>query len=257
MNVSDGTDKLKKQPSSLYDTCIRYVARNLKLFKDTGYLQSIPPVVKNTLIVNVTRVQGGFHDDDLLDMLLNRAVTRINLSTSTITDRTLLSLAEKCPNLRSLTLSQGEYRFTRIGLDAVARSLPKLEQISIKKCAQVNDEFVSRLAYNCPNLDLVDLDSCFNVTDISADAIKYLKLTKLNLSRTRISDEFLRTIADDQCALSLEDLNVGHCRITAAGLGKLPWHTIKYIGFEGCEINDLGFIGMNKNLQYVQWTISK
>lgn len=187
--------------------------------------------------MNVTRAQGGFHDDDLLDILLNRTVTRINLSTSTITDRTLLSLAEKCLNLRSLTLSQGEYRFTRIGLEAIAQKLPQLEELSVKNCPLVDDDFVSQLAGNCPTLDLVDFDSCSNVTDRSAEPIKRLKLTKLNLSRTQISDEFLKAIAHEQCGCSLEDLNVGHCQITGAGLGNLPWHTIKYIGFEGCEIN--------------------
>ncbi|XP_062712308.1 F-box/LRR-repeat protein 15 [Aedes albopictus] len=248
--------RLKKQPSSLYNTCIRYVARNLKRYKHIEYLEVIPPLIKNALILNVTRIQRGFHDDELLEMLLNGTLTRINFSSSTITDRTLLSLAEKCPNLKSLILTQGDYRFSRRGLEAIVRQLKHLQQLSVRNCALVDDELVALLARNCPRLDLMDLECCTNVTDRSADAIKRLKLTKLNLSRTRISDQFLMAIANEECGCALEDLNVGHCRITGAGLGKLPWDTIKYIGFEGCEINDLDFIGTNKNLKYIQWTIS-
>lgn len=248
--------RLRKQPSSLYNTCIRYVARNLRKYKHIEYLEVIPPLIKNALILNVTRVQRGFHDDELLEMLLNGTLTRINFSSSTITDRTLLSLAEKCPNLKSLTLTQGDYRFSRRGLEAIVRQLQHLQQLSVRNCSLVDDELVALLAQNCPRLDLMDLECCPNVTDRSADSIKRLKLTKLNLSRTRISDQFLMAIANEQCGCSLEDLNVGHCNITGAGLGKLPWDTIKYIGFEGCEINDLDFIGTNKNLKYIQWTIS-
>lgn len=256
MNNSNCDSRLRKQPSSLYNTCIRYVGKNLKRYKHIEYLELVPPLIKNALILNVTRVHRGFHDDELLEMLLNRTLTRINLSTSTITDRTLVSLAELCPNLRSLTLSQGEYRFTRLGLEAIVRKLPQLQQLSIKNCYMVDDNLVVQLCQNCPRLDLMDFESCTNITDRSAEPMKRLKLTKLNLSRTRISDEFLKTIANEQCGMSLEDLNVSHCKITGAGLVKLPWDTIKYIGFEGCEIDDLEFIGMNKNLKYIQWTIS-
>lgn len=248
--------RLKKQPSSLYNTCIRYVARNLRKYKHIEYLEVLPPLVKNALILNVTRVQQGFQDDELLEMLLNITLTRLNLSTSTITDRTLFSLAEKCPNLKSLTLTQGEYRFSRCGLETIVRQLKHLHQLSVRNCSLVDDDLVALLAQNCPQLDLMDFECCTNVTDRSADSIKRLKLTKLNLSRTRISDQFLMEIANEECGCSLEDLNVGHCKITGAGLGRLPWDTIKYIGFEGCEIDDLDFIGMNKNLKYIQWTIS-
>ncbi|XP_058837497.1 F-box/LRR-repeat protein 2-like [Topomyia yanbarensis] len=247
--------RLKKQPSSLYNTCVRYVARNLKRYKHE-YLGMLPPMIKNAIIVNVTRVQRGFHNDELLEMLTNRALTRINLSSSTITNRTLISLAEKCPKLNSLTLSKGEYRFTLVGLEAVARNLLQLQQISVKNCPFVNDALIELLAQNCPRLDLMDFEACPNVTDRSAESIKRLKLTKLNLSRTNISDVFLKAIAEEQCGRTLEDLNVGHCKVTGSGLVRLPWDTIKYIGFEGCDIEDLEFIEMSKNLKYIQWTIS-
>lgn len=249
-------NRLRKVPCTLYNSCVRFVARNLKRYKHLEYLDRVPPLIKNAIILNVTRVQRGFHDDALLSMLLNRQLTRINLSSSTITDQTLLALAGQCPNLRSLILTQGEYRFSAEGLTAVVHSFPQLEQFSAKQCDLVDDRFVTELAENCPSLDLLDLESCTNVTDSAAEAIKSLRLTKLNLSKTRISDQFLAAIAHERCGGTLEDLNVGHCKITGAGLGKLPWDTIKYIGFEGCEVEDLEFIGMNKNLKYIQWTIA-
>ncbi|XP_058457715.1 protein AMN1 homolog [Malaya genurostris] len=249
-------NRLKKQPSSLFNSCVRYVARNLKQYKHNDYLELLPPLIKNALVVNVTRVQRGFHDDELLEMLTNRTLTRINLSSSTITDRTLILLANKCLKLHSLVLTQGDYRFTQLGLKAIAYNLHQLQQISIKNCTLIDDSFIDRLTQSCSRLDLMDFEGCPNITDCSANSIKGLALTKLNLSRTGISDKFLKEIAEQQCGRSLEDLNVGHCKITGAGLVRLPWNTIKYIGFEGCDIDDLEFIEMSKNLKYIQWTIS-
>ncbi|XP_053676079.1 uncharacterized protein LOC128726298 [Anopheles nili] len=245
-----------KQPETLFHTGIRFVAKNLHLYKDIEYLELLPALVKNAIFLNVVRVHKGFHDDKLPSLLLNSSLTRINLSTSTISDGLLKLLADKCPHLRSLTLSEGNFRFTRTGLDAMIKQLNKLQHLYVKNCPLIDDEFVRLLATSCPLLDTLDLESCKHVGDGSAEPLSVIPLVRLNLSHTSITDKFLKAIANERCGKTLEDLNVGHCPISSDGLSALPWDTIKYIGFEGCSIEDLDIVGFGKHLKYIYWSIS-
>lgn len=53
----------------------------------------------------------------------------------------------------------------------------------------------------------------------------------------------------------MDDLNVSYCKVTSEGLKLLNWDVIKYIGFQGCDVEDLNFIKMNCNLKYLEWSI--
>ncbi|XP_050096992.1 protein AMN1 homolog [Anopheles aquasalis] len=250
------SSSLMKQPETLFHSCIRFVAKNLRLYRDIEYLELLPPLVKNAIFLNVVRVHNGFHDEELPRLLLNSTLTRINLSTSTITDGILSLLSEKCPHLRSLTLTEGNYRFSRDGLERMITRLGKLQRFYAKHCPLIDDTFVRLMVSSCPQLDTLDLESCKNIGDDAADCLRVMPLVRLNVSHTGITDKFLKAIANEKCGKSLEDLNVGHCAITRDGLATLPWDTIKYIGFEGCNIEDLEIVGFGKHLKYICWTIS-
>lgn len=257
MSVSRaGRTRSVKQPETLFHSCIRFVAKNLQLYKSIEYVELLPALVKNAIFLNVVRVHNGFHDEELPRLLLNSSLTRINLSTSTITDGMLALLAEKCPHLRSLTLTEGNYRFTRAGLCGAIEQLGKLQHLYAKACPLIDDTFVCQLTTHCPQLDTLDLESCKGVGDASAEWLRTMPLVRLNVAHTSITDRFLKAIANERCGKALEDLNVGHCAITSDGLAALPWDTIKYIGFEGCSIEDLEIVGFGKHLKYIYWTIS-
>lgn len=251
--------KINFQPPPLYSTCFSFVTQHLKQYTHIGGNElTMPSVIKNSIIDYVVKVQGGFNDDDddeQLIVLLNPTLIQLNLTGSTITDRILLAVVEKCPNLRSLTLTKGNYRFSRKGLKALFGRLHELEKISVKNCALIDDSLVAKLALNCPNLHLLDLEACASVSNCSAEFLKHRRITHLNLSHTSITDEFFKVLANTACGTSLIDLNVSYCNITTAGLETLHWNSLKYLGIEGCNLDDFDCIDVAKNLSFIHWTI--
>uniref|UniRef100_A0A8D8FJU5 Protein AMN1 homolog n=1 Tax=Culex pipiens TaxID=7175 RepID=A0A8D8FJU5_CULPI len=226
------------QPPPLYNTCFNFVTQHLKQYThiDCTVLK-MPSLIKNSIIDYVVKVQGGFDDDGQLAVLLNPTLSQLNLTGTTITDRLLLAVVEKCPNLKRLTLTKGNYRFSRKGLKALFGRLHHLEEISAKNCALIDDSLVAKLALNCPNLHLLDLEACVNVSNCSAEFLKHRRITHLNLSHTSISDKFFKVLADSPCGTSLIDLNVSYCNITSAGLEVLHWKSLKYLGIDGCDLD--------------------
>ena len=83
------------------------------MYKNSGYLHLLPYQIKKLIIYQVTRVLSGFHDDELLKRILHYNIKDLVLSTSTITDQTLLNIVNVCPNIEQLLLSKGTYKFTR------------------------------------------------------------------------------------------------------------------------------------------------
>uniref|UniRef100_A0A1Q3EVI3 Putative scf ubiquitin ligase skp2 component n=1 Tax=Culex tarsalis TaxID=7177 RepID=A0A1Q3EVI3_CULTA len=245
------------QPSPLYNTCFSIVTQHLKQYTHIGCADELtmPSMIKNSIIDYVVKVQGGFDDDgQQLAVLLNPTLIQLNLTGSTITDRVLLAIVEKCPNLKRLTLTKGNYLFTRKGLKVLFGRLHDLEEISVKNCALVDDSLVAKLALNCPNLNLLDLEACANVSNCSAEFLKHRRITQLNLSHTGISDKFFEVLADSPCGTALIDLNVSYCNVTSTGLENMNWNSLKYLGIEGCDLDDFDCIDVAKNLSFIHWT---
>lgn len=99
----------------LFFRCIKYISANLCAYKNSGYLELFPIHIKDRIIIYVTRILKGFHDDDLLETLLHENLINIDLSGSTISDRTLKSLATYCPNLKKIVMSRARYLFSEQG----------------------------------------------------------------------------------------------------------------------------------------------
>lgn len=242
---------------SLLNICIKYISANLCVYKNSGYLELFPIHIKDRIIIYVTRILKGFHDDDLLETLLHENLINIDLSGSTISDRTLKSLATYCPNLKKIVMSRARYLFSEQVLISTIPTFTNLNNFQLNNCKEVTDEFLRELALKCPNLDLLDLSGCKQITDESASSLDTLKLTKLNVSNTSITDQFLAKLGLSPVSNYIEDINLSQCNITTNGLRNLRWDKLKYVGFEGCWIDDLEFLNSKKQLKFIQWTISK
>jgi Leucine Rich repeat len=227
-----------KKPCSLLQLCLRYVSRNLDMFKHSSLseiIECLPYGLKNGLLEKRARL-AGFHDDGQLKTLLNRQTLNLNLSASTITDQTLENIATHCLDLRQLKMTDGTYAFTTAGLLATLPKLRALQEIFLQNSDQMTDEVLACIAANCPRLVVLDVGRSGHLTDKCIDYIADMQLTHLNLSHSKITDAALTKLAASECGRHLVDLNISYCKVSSTGLSQLNWERIQYIGFEGCEI---------------------
>lgn len=220
--------------------CIRFVSNNLSLYKDGGQLENLPTLIKNDLILKITRNYNGFQDEDLLQNLLNSSLTKIDLFQSYVTDKTLINLSTTSKQLRILKLPQfNSNDDDQISLNCLLEFLKKmsaLEAIHIRYSRIVNDEVIECLCTYCPNIRILDLEGCHKITDNSIKFIRNLKITQLNLAHTQITDGALSELSNSNCSSVLEDLNVSYSKVTGDALAHLKWDKLKYIFFDGCKI---------------------
>lgn len=175
--------------------------------------------------------------------LFIRNVTFINLSGfMQLTNSTFLILTRNCPFLKEIKMVR-----TNLGVEGLENCLVDFVHTEVKtlhlgKNLKLRDEDVKKIASICPNLELLDLSSCWGISEKGVVEalkkcckIKYLslaycaglmlfeinfdlpKLEVLNLSESRIGDEALSIISKTCCGLTHLDLQ--NCfNVTANGV---------------------------------------
>ncbi|XP_063696958.1 protein AMN1 homolog isoform X2 [Culicoides brevitarsis] len=250
-------DMKKYSVPSLYKTCIRNIASNVTFFKhDKQYLKVLPAHMKNAVIRLVTKIYGGFQDDEILRLMLNSELDDLDLTICKVTDRLLEDL-RYCKNLRNLVLPPlNNTDCTKETLCDLIPCLTRLESLHIKDSLIVDDHVVALIARHCKHLDLLNLEKCMAITDDAMLHLREMKLTKLSLAHTNISDTGIIHIENSELENHLEDFNVKYCNISCAGLNHLRWDKIKYIGFEVVDINNFHKIEISNHCpKMMQWTI--
>ncbi|KAL0075077.1 hypothetical protein J3Q64DRAFT_1387035 [Phycomyces blakesleeanus] len=124
---------------------------------------------------------------------------------TTISDLTILKVAEQCPRLQGLNLNMHkdtQDRFTRItdaSIVKIAKSCRGLRRIKLSNFAHVSDTSAIALAHHCPGLTEIDLMSC----SITNTAVHEIFLNCRELKEFRINQcSALSPAAFTQSALS-------------------------------------------------------
>ncbi|EDO46629.1 predicted protein, partial [Nematostella vectensis] len=153
-----------------------------------------------------------------------------------ILDDGVKELVSRCRRLKRLQLNScgisGE------GAKSIASYSRHMTILDIRYCTTLNDDIVKEIVCGCPNLVILNLSLCFNVTDKSAGHIVQhcTKLSSLYLVHCRISDEGLVLLSVN--AFGLERLDVSWCQeITDEGV-KVLVHgckTLKHLGLVRCD----------------------
>lgn len=209
------------------------MANNVTDYTKDDFLQVLPNRIKCQILHVLTMSHnGGIRDITVLRMLLNSEVESLNLTSSNINNKCLEDI-QKCKKLRHLALpTLNDTNCTSHTLCELIEHLPRLEDFRIADSRIVNEMVCRQLMKFCPNLSCLVLEKCTKVTDDAMLYIKEMKLNKLNISLTSITDKGVRMLAASRLSEYLEDLNIKFCPVTHASLTILPWNKIKYIGFE-------------------------
>lgn len=118
---------------------------------------------------------------------------------------------------------------------AIAEHCPNLKHISLTQCQRVTDESLEYLISKCPNLEHVTLAGC-NITDKTIiNLSKLTKLTKINIQRSNVSESALQILV--RCCPKLESINLSECNNVSDILVSDICHycpEVRYLGLSKC-----------------------
>lgn len=184
-------------------------------------------------------------DQDMRELsLFLRNVTFINLSfCSKLTNSTFLTLTRNCPVVSEIRMER-----TDLGTEGLKEDYlndfvvhSQVKRLYLGSNFKLKDEDVKRFVSMCPNLELLDINTCWNITKGVFEALRDCrkithlsladcaavsgfeigfelpKLEVMNLSQSRIDDEALSIVSKTCCGLT--HLELQNCfNVTSNGV---------------------------------------
>jgi F-box/leucine-rich repeat protein 2/20 len=128
-----------------------------------------------------------------------------------ITDDVMMTIAENCPEMLSLTLSTATI-LTDDSVTYLARYCPALVHLNLSECTELTDASVLALAAHCPGLRTVNLASSkkFRQPAVVQLVQSCTKLKQLTVFMTGISEETAERLQDERMRALYID-RVGWC----------------------------------------------
>ncbi|KAJ3424676.1 f-box/lrr-repeat protein [Anaeramoeba flamelloides] len=117
--------------------------------------------------------------------------------------------------LQELNLSEMQEKITDYGFRNICK-FTSLRKLSLATCAMINDFHIELIVNSCENLEDINLDNCFQLTDRSIQSITSKlksKLKKLSIaSCPSITETCLIYLFDNECT-SLESLDLSNISV--------------------------------------------
>ena len=150
-------------------------------------------------------------DNDVISIIEDQALVNANEMTTirlygciSITDKTLIHISKKCPNLQKLGVAQ--CNVTDDGIKAIINKCPKLIFLSFSQCRNVTDAVLEDLATNCPDLEELHAQWC-NIRKLPSSISELKKIRVLHLDYNLIK-ELPSSITD--LKNTCKDFKIGH-----------------------------------------------
>lgn len=190
-----------------------------KSFKLSNFSQLFNISSDSSCLENLDLSFSNTDDAKLIEIIVNcPKLISINLtSCAFITDTSVRTLIDNCPNLRWINLN-GCF-ITDASIGAIADKYPDLSNIYLKNCALITNAAVIALADKCPYLTQINLKGCTLITNAAVIALadKCPKLTYTVLTGCPITDAAVMALAH-KCP-NLTHINLANCElITDAAL---------------------------------------
>jgi bacterioferritin-associated ferredoxin len=156
----------------------------------------------------------------------------------------------KAIRLRGITRFEGVYRenkqlnlceeVTNASLKSLAEVCPDLEELELRKCYELTDEGINNLLQNCKKIRNLDLSGCWRLTDESLKSLSNVLtgLTVLNLSEClEISDVGIIHLASGKSKSTITSLNLNDLqKITNEGLRHIAeFHQLEELHLYSCK----------------------
>lgn len=137
-------------------------------------LELVPKLTRlQTLILRQDKTQL---EDNAVETIANfcHDLRELDLSKSfKLTDRSLYALAHGCPNLTKLNIS-GCSSFSDNALAYLTSFCKKLKSLNLCGCVKAaTDKALQSIAYNCSELQILNLGWCENVEDLGVTSLAY------------------------------------------------------------------------------------
>lgn len=247
--------------SSLQNHCLRAVACQLPDHETS--LDMLPVEIK-TKLVNLLSKRGLLTDSNIMKVL-HPSLRELELSECSVSDSGLSSLCI-CKNLRKLDLNatkNSRENITSEGIIKVFSSCHNLQTVYLRRCVNVTDDAVAALTQHCSHLEHLNLCGCINITDASLQliALNCGFLQSLNISKTKVSDDGITSLATGKCHCSIKEVQVSHCiHITDVSIESLLARCprIRILIFDGCPlVTDRSRQAIEEagHLKQLSWTV--
>ncbi|WAR09303.1 AMN1-like protein [Mya arenaria] len=165
--------------STLLDRCIQILVINWQSYVDE--MVELPPNLKDRFIYLMSK--RGLLNDDNLGKVLHSKVRTLDLSDCDLSDRGLQAICQ-CTHLQKIDLNASKESRTNItsddvAIETVSRSCPQLRLLNIGGCNNITDRSLQALGQNCKFLKSVNLSNtqeihingCQGVTDEAVEAV--------------------------------------------------------------------------------------
>ncbi|XP_062611730.1 uncharacterized protein LOC134273552 [Saccostrea cucullata] len=211
----------RRQPASLKQLCILYIASNFKRiwwkefvenFGDTQVLHVLGPfdTLPSGVIEDIinTLEKKGILIGKYLQILFTDRLRHLYLGGNVITNQLVKTLALKSQKLESLHL-----KFNKISnnlLMNVVENLPAVKELDLS-CTKCNDAMMKIISLNCPQLYRLSISSC---PDVSDDGIHFLcagktpKLQYVSLVDSNTTEQSVYQLLRAYPGLKEVDMNI-------------------------------------------------
>lgn len=246
---------------SLVKLSTEVVLVNADLYASQLYF--LPINIKNNLLYLMSK-RGLLHDNNV-GLLVHQGVTELDLTESDISDNGLIQL-ERCSKLSKLDLNSISGKRTNIsslGFLELFKSLKYLHIVYLRRCVLIDDRPITVLAKS-NFLSELNLGGCPLITDRSVITLSHSSSLKcINLSRTKVTDKGLISLATGYCKNNLRELQVSNCQeVTDVGIKALSQNCkrLTILTFHGCpRVSVESSLNINANektsMKMLTWTI--
>eukprot|EP00111_Clytia_hemisphaerica_P004064 TCONS_00011650-protein len=176
------------------------------------------------------------------DLIIKALQRSNNLTTE------LLNILQPC-KLKEINLDF--CRLASVDLLYALKSHQNLRRISLKSVTCVSDRLVETLVKNIPRITYLNLSDCEAIVGSFLTATRGLsRLKSLNLSRTKLKDEYTRNFLRMAIAKDLEELSLNRCNITNAALDlEEDFPSITALSVDESKVTSLSFLEKMSNLR--------